>query len=107
MNDLWRRCPQRLESDLSVEDVHTYLKPLQASEDAEGLRLLAPNGYTLDIVKAEFLPRIADVLTHLQGAPVRVRLEVGALSNRRAPRAEVPAAETFAYEHNLDPSYTF
>jgi len=35
MSDLWRRCLQRLESDLSIEDVHTYLKPLQASEDAE------------------------------------------------------------------------
>jgi chromosomal replication initiator protein len=108
MSDLWRRCLQRLESDLSIEDVHTYLKPLQASEDAEGLRLLAPNAYTLDIVKAEFLPRIVEVLAHLQGAPVRVRLEVGALTSRRPARAEAPApAEAFAYEHNLDPSYTF
>src|SRR5215831_4529669 len=108
MSDLWRRCLQRLESDLSIEDVHTYLKPLQASEDAEGLRLLAPNAYTLDIVKAEFLPRITEVLGHLNGAPLRVRLEVGALTSRRAVRAEAPAAaETFAYEHNLDPSYTF
>ena len=52
MSDLWRRCLLRLESELSIEDVHTYLKPLQASDDAEGLRLLAPNGYTLDIVRA-------------------------------------------------------
>jgi len=107
MSDLWRRCLQRLESELSVEDVHTYLKPLQASDDAEGLRLLAPNGYTLDIVRAEFLPRISSVLQHLAGAPVKVRFEVGALASRRSTRGDVAVAEAFAFEHNLDPSYTF
>ncbi|HSE13030.1 MAG TPA: chromosomal replication initiator protein DnaA, partial [Rudaea sp.] len=106
MSDLWRRCLQRLESEISVEDVHTYLKPLQASEDAEGLRLLAPNGYTLDIVKADFLPRIGKVLNHLHGQPLKVRIEVGTLNSRRAGRAEA-AIDTFAFEHNLDPSYTF
>ena len=107
MSDLWRRCLQRLESELSIEDVHTYLKPLQASDDAEGLRLLAPNGYTLDIVRAEFLPRISSVLQHLAGAPVKVRLEVGALAGRRIARGDIALIEAFAFEHNLDPSYTF
>ena len=74
MSELWRRCLERLESELSVEDMHTYLMPLQASEDAEGLRLLAPNAYTLDFVKAEFLPRIGKVLNHLNGAPLKLRM---------------------------------
>jgi chromosomal replication initiator protein len=107
MSDLWRRCLQRLESELSIEDVHTYLKPLQASDDAEGLRLLAPNGYTLDIVRADYLPRISSVLQHLAGSPVKVRLEVGALASRRGARGDAAAVEVFAFEHNLDPSYTF
>ena len=108
MSELWRRCLQRLESDLSVEDLHTYLKPLQASEDSEGLRLLAPNGYTLDIVKAEFLPRSSTILSHLHGDAVKVRLEVGTLNSRRPPRSEMAAnGEAFEFEHNLDPSYTF
>ncbi|HZX92679.1 MAG TPA: chromosomal replication initiator protein DnaA [Rudaea sp.] len=108
MSELWRRCLQRLESDLTVEDLHTYLKPLQASEDSEGLRLLAPNGYTLDIVKAEFLPQIHAILSHLHGDAVKVRLEVGTLNARRLPRSEIAAnGESFEFEHNLDPSYTF
>jgi chromosomal replication initiator protein len=108
MSDLWRRCLQRLESEISVEDVHTYLKPLQASEDEEGVRLLAPNGYTLDIVKADFLPRIGKVLNHLAGRPTKVRIDVGTLNSRRgAARSEPATADTFAFEHNLDPSYTF
>ena len=110
MSELWRRCLQRLESDLTVEDLHTYLKPLQATEDSEGLRLLAPNEYTLDFVRAEFLPRINAVLQHLQGAPVKLRLEVGTLNNRRVVRTHVAApasAEVDAFECNLDPHYTF
>ncbi len=89
MSDLWRRCLERLEGDFSVEEMHTYLKPLQPVEDAEGLRLLAPNEYTLDFVRAEFLPRINAVLQHLQGAPVKLRLEVGTLNNRRVVRTHV------------------
>jgi chromosomal replication initiator protein len=107
MSELWRRCLQRLESDLTVEDLHTYLKPLQATDEAGGLRLLAPNGYTLDIVKAEFLPRIGTILDHLHGEPVKVRLEVGTLNSRKAARSEGAGAESFEFEHNLDRSYTF
>ncbi len=110
MSDLWRRCLERLEGDFSVEDLHTYLKPLQAVEDAEGLRLLAPNEYTLDIVRAEFLPRIGTVLQHLAGAPVKLRLEVGTLTQRKARAAATSAAsaaDAESFESNLDPHYTF
>jgi chromosomal replication initiator protein len=109
MSELWRRCLQRLEGELSVEDMHTYLMPLQAVEDAEGLRLLAPNAYTLDFVRAEFLPRIGAVLNHLHGTPLRLRLEVGTLNNRKTDRPghKNSSADTQEFEHNLDPHYTF
>ncbi len=110
MSELWRRCLERLEGELSAEDMHTYLMPLQAGEDDDGLRLLAPNAYTLDFVKAEFLPRIGKVVNHLHGSPVKVRLEVGALAGRRpdkpAARPAMPS-DTAEYENNLDPHYTF
>jgi len=109
MSDLWRRCLDRLEGELSVEDMHTYLMPLQAVEDAEGLRLLAPNAYTLDMVRAEFLPRIAAVAERLTGEAVRVRCEVGTLSPRAAARPATKSgiSDTAEFEHNLDPHYTF
>ena len=109
MSELWRRCLERLEGELSVEDMHTYLMPLQAVEDAEGMRLLAPNGYTLDFVRAEFLPRIGAVLNHLNGTPLRLRMDVGTLNNRRPERQnpKSAAADTQEFEHNLDPYYTF
>ncbi|MEP6483662.1 MAG: DnaA/Hda family protein, partial [Rudaea sp.] len=110
MGELWRRCLDRLETELSPEDMHTYLMPLQVSEDAEGLRLLAPNAYTLDFVKAEFLPRIGTVLNHLNGSPIKVRIDVGTLAGRRVEKAanKYPSSiDSVEFEHNLDPHYTF
>jgi chromosomal replication initiator protein len=57
MSDLWRRCLERLEGDLSAEDLHTWLMPLQARDDADGLQLFAPNSYTLDTVRERYLSR--------------------------------------------------
>jgi chromosomal replication initiator protein len=114
MSDLWRRCLERLDGELSAEELNTWLMPLQAREDDDGLRLFAPNGYTLDVVKGEYLQRLSEVLAHLAGRAVNVRVEVGSATNRpaasggqspRAARVEVPAEPAPA--HNLDPHYTF
>jgi chromosomal replication initiator protein len=117
MIDLWRRCLERLEGEFSVEDLHTWLAPLQATEDAEGLRVLAPNEYTLDVVRERFQPRIAAVLQHLRGAPVALRFDVGTVNRAPAPPARKPVhngapartgrGEGDSFESNLDPNYTF
>ena len=113
MSDLWRRCLERLEGDLSAEDLHTWLMPLQARDDADGLQLFAPNSYTLDTVRQRYLAQIERVLGQLAGHALPVRLEVGSSSRRAEPaKAAVtaparPAAATQAFHHNLDPHYTF
>ncbi len=120
MSDLWRRCLERLEGDLSAEDLHTWLMPLQARDDPAGLQLFAPNSYTLDTVREHYLAQIETVLQQLQGGkPWPVRLEVGSNSARpaKAGRAAQPAASARSrtaeapsqatYHHNLDPHYTF
>ncbi|SHL89438.1 chromosomal replication initiator protein DnaA [Rhodanobacter sp. OK091] len=121
MSDLWRRCLERLEGDLSAEDLHTWLMPLQARDDADGLQLFAPNSYTLDTVRERYLPRIEAVLLLLIGKPWPVRLEVGSNSTRAnstraaatakpaaaAPKATAAAPTAAVFHHNLDPHYTF
>lgn len=115
MSDLWRRCLERLEGELSAEDLHTWLMPLQARDDADGLQLYAPNSYTLDAVRERYLVRIEAVLALLTGRNLVVRLEVGssaAVVNHRpasAPRAAVAPVEPAPvnFHHNLDPHYTF
>jgi chromosomal replication initiator protein len=111
MSELWRRCLERLEAEFGAEDVQTYLKPLQASEGEQGLRLLAPNDYTVEFVRERFLARIRAVIEYQNRAPVEISLEVGTLGARKptAPRttARTKAAPQAAAEHNLDPNYTF
>ena len=113
MSELWRRCIERLETEFGAEDVQTYLKPLQASESEAGLRLLAPNDYTLEMVRERFLARIRAVIEYQHGQPVAINLGVGALGARKAPAKRAPAKEATVKggaqggAHNLDPSYTF
>ena len=122
MSDLWRRCLERLEGELSAEDLHTWLMPLQARDDTMGLQLFAPNPYTLDTVRERYLPRIEAMLTQLTGHELSVRLEVGSSAARVPPRpasamarpAPAPAVADptpiqppAPFNHNLDPHYTF
>jgi chromosomal replication initiator protein len=62
METVWPRCLERLEAEFSAEDVHTWLKPLQAAPQADGLVLYAPNAFVVDTVR-EQLPG-ADPRTH-------------------------------------------
>jgi chromosomal replication initiator protein len=114
MSDLWRRCLERLEGELSAEDLHTWLMPLQAREDETGLQLYAPNPYTLDTVRERYLPRIEAMLGQLAGHPQTVRLDVGSSARPApakpaapAPRAVAAPAPAAPFAHNLDPHYTF
>ena len=111
MSELWRRCLSRLEAELSAEDIHTYIAPLQASEEGDGITLWAPNEYTMETVRERFLERIRLVLEHVAGGARGVQLQVGAARSAReearpAPRARAtPSRETA--EPSLDPHYTF
>ena len=113
MSDLWRRCLERLEGELSAEDLHTWLMPLQAREDETGLQLYAPNSYTLDTVRERYLERIETVLGQLTGQALSVRLDVGSsarpLPAKPAATTRAPAAPAASapFVHNLDPHYTF
>ena len=115
MSDLWRRCLERLEGIVSAEDLHTWLMPLQAREDADGLQLFAPNAYTLDTVRERYLPLIEQMLPQLAGRPVAVRVDVGSNSARVSAPARTPAAPrapanepaAALFHPNLDPHYTF
>ncbi|MDQ6648215.1 MAG: chromosomal replication initiator protein DnaA [Pseudomonadota bacterium] len=114
MSDLWRRCLGRLEGDLSAEDLHTWLMPLQARDDADGLQLFAPNAYTLETVRERYLSRIEAVLLLLHGTAVPVRLDVGSNSARPSPTPKPATAVQAArpapapsFPSNLDPHYTF
>src|SRR5579875_875013 len=109
MSDLWQRCLARLEGEIEPGVLHTWLQPLQARDDDGTLRLFAPNTYTLEFVRNEYLARIEGTLSALAGRPVPLRLEVGSITPAIKPIATQtgPAGAPPAPQHNLDPHYTF
>ncbi len=76
--DAWPRCLERLEAEFPAEDVHTWLKPLQASWRDDATVLYAPNAFVRDEVRARYLDRIRELLGHFAGSP-DVTLEIGSM----------------------------
>jgi chromosomal replication initiator protein len=75
---LWKTCQDCLESELSEQQLSTWIRPLHAQEEAGVLLLLAPNRFVLDWVKKHHLKQIQAVLARLRpGQPPEVRLEIG------------------------------
>lgn len=111
MDSTWTRCLDRLQLEFSPEEVHTWLKPLQAEWRSEQLVLLAPNAFVVETVRERFLDRIRTLLVAETGGSPGVRVEVG--SSRREPRAANPrgvslaAAPASGFDGNLDPHYSF
>jgi len=111
--DAWPRCLERLEAEFPAEDVHTWLKPLQASPRDDAWVLYAPNAFVMEEVRARYLGRISELLQHFAGTP-EVSLEIGSLPRSAAPAqaAARPAGATAAaatepFQGHLDNHYTF
>jgi chromosomal replication initiator protein len=115
METLWERCISRLETEFSEQDILTWLRPLQVQESEGLLRLLAPNGFVLDVVRERFQQRIEAIARHLVGPVLEVRFEVGSLARQvsepretRVPVAPAgPSQSDLDFDGNLDPHYTF
>ncbi|MFY8205460.1 MAG: chromosomal replication initiator protein DnaA, partial [Arenimonas sp.] len=106
--NVWSQCLQRLEQEYPAEDVHTWLKPLQASRNSDELQLLAPNAFVVDQVREHYLPRIQELAKHYSGADLAVRIQVGS-SSKAAAAAKAPTKKTVEadFQGNVDGHYTF
>jgi len=109
--DIWPRCLERLETEFPPEDVQTWLRPLQARNNATSAVLYAPNVFIRDIVEARYLPRIRELFAHF-GVHAEVRLEIGSSSAPSpspvsAVHAAAPARSEKPFISNLNPYYTF
>ena len=115
-SELWKKCLERLEEELSAQQFNTWIRPLHAVHDRAGLRLLAPNRFVLDWVSERFVGRIAELATeYSQGSSVSVVVEVGSQQRpapRVAPAAGGPGAADTPHRRSptlgrLNPEFTF
>jgi chromosomal replication initiator protein len=91
---LWPLVLARLEEELPEQQVNTWLRPLQAVEDAQGMRLLAPNRFAVDWIRDHAATRIGQLLCELAGAELPLNVEIGSrplpIAAPAAPEIEVP-----------------
>ncbi len=106
---LWNSCVHQLESELTEQQLNTWIRPLQAIEQNGGLILLAPNRFVLDWVQDHFLKRIDELIHSGQNSPdYPVALEIGSHELPGAePAPEQKNTQPRAFRHNINPNFTF
>jgi chromosomal replication initiator protein len=73
---LWNRCVRELQVELPEQQFNTWIRPLQAVESGQSLRLLAPNRFVVDWLQQHYLERITELVNGNDEA-FDVLLEVG------------------------------
>jgi len=120
---MWSNCLQRLEQELSDQQLNTWIRPLQIIEENNQIKLLAPNRFVQDWVKQNFQEKIQTILSDLDPEQItRLFIEIGsqnttidkpAVTPDIAPKPETfltknkQGSNTSFVEHNLNPLFTF
>lgn len=109
-SSLWNRCVSELRSELPEQQFNTWIRPLQAVEGEQVLRLLAPNRFVVDWLQQHHIERILQLVNEI-GADVEVVVEVGSREAEPAAvgRRDVGGRSNAAprVESRLNPSFTF
>jgi len=88
---LWDQCLQRLEQELSDQQLNTWIRPLQIEESQDQLCLFAPNSFVMDWVKQNFLSQIEVICQQIDtDRDISVSLDIGS----KKPKAAVIVTET-------------
>jgi len=119
---MWSNCLQRLEQELSDQQLNTWIRPLQVIEDNDQIKLLAPNRFVQDWVNQNFHEKIQTILLDLDAnQSITLKIEVGTQNKnpvKHAVTVEPSITESFItepiapqnqpfLEHNLNPLFTF
>lgn len=114
---LWKTCVHQLESELSEQQLNTWIRPLHAVEYEGKLTLLAPNRFVLDWVYNHFLHRINELIRMMNGKSEtnHVTLEIGSNKYNSSPSkvtedtcsTEGNSARSDEIPHSLNSRFTF
>ncbi len=125
--NLWNRCIEHLERNLSAQQFNTWIRPLQIIEEDRCIRILAPNQFVLNWVKNNYVTDITSFLGDIAGqdgeAP-ELLLEIGTRKtakpdtpNKASITATVPQRQTQTsgeqshqnglFQSNLNPKFIF
>jgi len=82
MNSLWNTCLSILENEISSSDFSTWIRPLQAEEENQQIRLLAPNRFVLDWVKEHHFDKIEHTVHEFSNGVYKISLAIGSKKNK-------------------------
>lgn len=103
-NELWQQCLARLERQVPLEELNTWIRPLRlATGAADQVCLDAPNDFVRDQVTEHYLEIIRDFFGAHGFARRKVLVAVGEQSVRQANKVRSRTGST----HGLDERYRF
>jgi chromosomal replication initiator protein len=78
LTPIWQQCISSLETEISEQQLNTWILPLQAEQELNVLKLLAPNRFVMDWVRKHFLERIKELVSSLDDSKsISVNLSIG------------------------------
>ena len=77
MSSIWNKCLSKLENEIPSGDFSTWIRPLQAVEKGDTLKLLAPNRFIIDHVKQHFLSKVEDAVYEFSNGTFLLQFEIG------------------------------
>ncbi|MEN8177217.1 MAG: chromosomal replication initiator protein DnaA [Pseudomonadota bacterium] len=115
--ELWRRCSEHLEQELSAQQFNTWIRPLQVIEEEKQVKLLAPNRFVLDWVRNHYLDSIKNHLSQICGASTpQVSIEIGSKKKTQvAPQSTqkksgpvvTTVSDKLSLDSNINANFTF
>ena len=103
----WSHCLNELETELSEQQFNIWIKPLQATENASTLRILAPNHFVVDWLNQHYIKKIIE-LAQTAKKEVKVIIEVGSIGGEQ-PKLNKVTAPNFPppLDNRLNPVFSF
>ncbi len=110
MSNIWDNCLIKLENEIPSADFSTWIRPLQALEVENQIKLLAPNRFVLDWVKQHYFSKIEQSIQAFSNGALVLSLEIG------TKKTAAPAPSSFhpkspeskkVSENFLNRSFTF
>ena len=111
MSSIWNNCLSKLENEIPSSDFSTWIRPLQALEKGDTLKLLAPNRFIIDHVKQHFLSKVEDAVYEFSNGTFQLQFEIG--SKKTTPLVQpglhrkTPNKEKTKRSNFLNKAFTF
>jgi chromosomal replication initiator protein len=105
---IWRKCLKRLESELAINDINIWLKPLQVIEDKSSLKIIAPNDIIIDKINTDYLALIKLALKDVSNIDFNISVSLpqqNVVENTNRNKNSMPLVASLP--SNIDTRFTF